>query len=61
MVQQTISDRGGEVTISEEYPDGTVWELVYGKHSDCKLEIRCNGELRDSASIAEMYGALRNY
>jgi len=61
MVQQTMSQSDGEVTITEECPDGTVWELVYTDSPDWKLKIRCNGELRDLASVAEIYGALRNY
>ena len=61
MVQQTMSQTDGVVTISETWPEGVLWELVYTKDSDCALEIWCNGERRELASIAEIYGALRNY
>ena len=61
MVQQTISEADGKVTISEEYPDGTVFELEYREEDHLNLHIFMNGEWQGAASIALVANALRNY
>ena len=61
MVQQTISEADGKVTISEEYPDGTVFELEYREEDHLNLHFLMNGEWQGAASIARTVDALRNY